>query len=63
MTGAFSWVLTWIIMISVLVALSATRWGRPIVYYSLWLMVVILVVSRGSEVSSLINIQALQLNG
>ncbi len=63
MTGAFVWIVTWVIMIAVLVALASTRWGKTLVYYTLWLMVVILVVSHGKELASLINVQALQLNG
>jgi len=63
MTGAFVWIATWLIMIAVLVALAGTNWGKTIVYYVLWLAVVLLVVSHGSELASLVNVQALQLNG
>jgi len=63
MSGAFTFLVTWLIMIAVLVALAGTRWGKTIVYYVLWLMVVLLVVTHGKELASLINVQALQLNG
>ena len=63
MTGAFVWIVTWLVMIAVLVALASTRWGKTLVYYALWLMLVLLIVTHGSELASLINVQALQLNG
>ena len=63
MSGAFIWIVTWVIVIAVFVALASTRWGKTLVYYTLWMMVVILVVSHGKELSSLINVGALQLNG
>jgi hypothetical protein len=63
MTGAFIWIVTWLIFIALFVALSGTRWGKTIVYYGLWLMVVLLIVTHGAELASLVNVQALQLNG
>ncbi len=63
MTGAFVWIVTWIVFIALLVALSASRAGKTIVYYVLWLAVLLLVVSHGAELASLVNVQALQLNG
>lgn len=63
MTGAFTWISTWIIMLLFLVMISATGWGRSIVYYILWLAVILLLVSHADELSSLIDVKALQLNG
>ena len=63
MTGAFVWIVTWLLLIAVLVALAGTSWGKPIVYYTLWLAVVLLVVSHATELTSLVNPSALQLNG
>ena len=63
MTGAFVWIVTWLIFIAVFVALSSVRWGKTIVYYALWMMVLLLVVTHASELTALINVQALQLNG
>lgn len=63
MTGALTWISTWIIMILFLVMISATGWGRSIVYYILWLAVILLLVTHADELSSLIDMKALQLNG
>jgi hypothetical protein len=63
MTGAFIWISTWIIFIALMVALSNVRWGKTLVYYALWLMVLLLVVTHGAELAALVDIQALQLNG
>jgi hypothetical protein len=63
MTGAITWISTWVIMILLLVMVSKTGWGRAIVYYLLWLAVILLLVSHADELSSLIDTKALQLNG
>jgi hypothetical protein len=63
MTGAFVWIVTWLIFIAVLVALANVRWGKTIVYYALWLMVLLLVVTHGAELATLVDVSALQLNG
>ena len=63
MTGAFIWIVTWLIFIAVFVALSSVRWGKTIVYYALWMMVLLLVVTHGAELAALVDVSALQLNG
>ncbi len=63
MTGAFVWIVTWLIFIAIFVALAGTRWGKTLVYYGLWLMVFLLVIVHGQELAGLVNVQALQLNG
>lgn len=63
MTGAFIWISTWLIFIALFVALSNVRWGKTIVYYGLWMMVLLLVVTHGAELASLVDVSALQLNG
>lgn len=54
---------TWTIMILLIVLLARTSWGRPIVYWVLWLAVVLLIVTHGEELSSLVDVRSLQLNG
>lgn len=63
MTGVIPWVATWAIMLTVLVSLSQTHWGRPVVYWFLWLGVLLLVVSHSEELTQLFDVGALQLNG
>lgn len=63
MTGVLSWLLTWTMMIVLLTVLSKTSWGRPLVYWFLWLAVLLLVVTHADEISSAFNPGALQLNG
>lgn len=63
MTGVISWVATWAIMLTALFMISQTQWGRPIVYWFLWLAVVLLVVTHADELTQLFDIKALQLNG
>lgn len=61
--GVVSWVATWIIMIALLGFLAQTNWGRPVVYWLLWLAVVLLLVTHADELTALFNVNALQLNG
>ena len=63
MTGAFSWIATWIVMILLLIFLAKTQWGKGLVYWLIWLAVILLLVTHADELTSLINVQALQLNG
>lgn len=63
MTGAITWISTWVIMILLLVLVSKTSWGKPIVYWFMWLAVVLLLVTHADELTSLIDVKALQLNG
>lgn len=63
MTNVLKWFATWLLFIVGAAALARTDWGRPIVYGLLWLLVALLVLSHADEITSLIDIQALNLNG
>lgn len=63
MTGVITWFGTWLMMIALFIFLSNTEWGRPIVYWLLWLAVLLLVVSHSDELTQFFNAGALQLNG
>lgn len=54
---------TWAIMILLLVLLAKTSWGKTVVYWLLWLAVVLLIVTHSEELTSLVDIRSLQLNG
>jgi hypothetical protein len=53
--NAISWLTAWIVAIVLLVALASTSWGKGIVYYFLWLAVVLLLVTHGNEVQSVLS--------
>lgn len=63
MNGVISWVGTWLMMVMLLVVLSKTKWGAPIVYGFLWLAVLLLLLTHAEELTSFFNIKALELNG
>lgn len=63
MNGVVSWVGTWLAMILLLLFLSKTAWGRPIVYGLIWLAVLLLLVTHADELTSFFNVNALRLNG
>ncbi len=63
MIGALSWMTTWIVVIALLALVAQTSWGRVIVYWLLWLALLLLLVTHADELSGMINLEALQLNG
>ena len=63
MTGAFKWLATWIVFIALLSILARTSWGKGIVYWALWLLVLLLLVTHADELTSIIDLNALNLNG
>ena len=63
MSGAMKWITTWVVMISLLFILAGTSWGSGIVYYALWLMVALLMVTHADDLTSLIDVKSLALNG
>lgn len=63
MTGAFVWIMTWVIFIALFVIVAQSRMGKTIVYYALWLLVALLLVTHTQELSTLMNVNALNLNG
>lgn len=54
---------TWIIMILLLVLLAKSSWGKAVVYWLLWLAVLLLVLTHADEITSLVNLPSLELNG
>ena len=63
MTGAFRWIATWIIFIALIAIFARTSWGKGISYWALWLLVVLLIVTHADELTSVIDLSALNLNG
>lgn len=51
--NAFTWLVSWLMMILLLVTLAQTEWGKRIVYYVAWLSVVLLIVTHSAELTSL----------
>lgn len=61
--SAFTWLATWVIFLTVLIFFASTEWGKGIAYWSLWLLVVLLLVTHADELVSLVDLSALNLNG
>lgn len=55
MPAAVTWAAAWLLVLGVLWGISRTNWGRPITYYSLWLMVVLSVVTHYGTISDILN--------
>jgi hypothetical protein len=51
--GVLSWLLSWIVLFALLYILSARNWGKTIIYYTTWLIIVLLIVLNGNEIASI----------
>ena len=51
--SAINWFAAWLLFILILAGIARTSWGRPLVYYLLWLAVIFLLVSHYEEIISL----------
>jgi hypothetical protein len=54
MPGVLVWFVAWGMVLGVLYGISRTRAGHTITYYVLWLSVVLVLVSHGGEISSIL---------
>lgn len=52
---AFSFFVGWLIIISALWAMTKSKPTRVILYYVLWLLIVLLLVTHGNELSQYLN--------
>lgn len=50
-----SWLLAWIVMFLLIYALSKTKWGSVIIYYTAWLLVFLLVVTHSKQLISILT--------
>lgn len=48
----------WILIIVTLMVISSTKWGRPVVAYVLWLMIILVVVTHWAAINEILSPQA-----
>lgn len=61
--SAFQWLVSWIAILLIVGLLARSNWGKPIVYYFLWMMVLILILTHASDFAALINPAQIQTSG
>ena len=49
------WAAGWILIIVILFAISRFRWGAALVYYTLWLSVVLVLVTHSDVITGIFN--------
>lgn len=52
---SFQWLLGWIVMIVLIIVINKSRLGHVIIYYSLWLMLIFLLVSQGPGIGKVLG--------
>lgn len=52
---AINFFVGWFVILGGLWLLALTNWGKPIVYYSLWLLVLLTIVVHANELTQLIS--------
>ncbi len=53
--SALQWFSSWIAILLIVALLARSSWGRPAVYYMLWLTIIILVLTHASDFAAIIN--------
>lgn len=56
--SAGTFIAAWILIIMGLSVLGSTTWGKPLVAYVLWLMIILVVVSHWPVITELLSPQA-----
>lgn len=54
-TTFIGWLIAWLLMFLLLYLLSKTRSGHSIIYYTSWLLVVLLIVTHYKEVNNILT--------
>lgn len=49
------WLAAWGILITIIIALSHTSWGRVIIYYMAWGSVIFLIITRSQDIATIFN--------
>jgi hypothetical protein len=49
------WLFAWITFFLLLYMLSRTREGHALIYYGAWMLVALLIVTHGNEITSLLS--------
>ncbi len=52
---ALQWLTAWVAILLLVVLLARSSWGKPLVYYALWLAVVFLALTHASDIATLWN--------
>jgi hypothetical protein len=54
-TGIMGWLLAWLLMGLLLYTLSRTQPGHVIIYWTAWLLVLLLLVTHSQQISSILQ--------
>lgn len=55
MPNAWQFFVKWAVLILLVIVIAKTEIGNRLVYYSLWLIVLLLVVTHASDISNVLN--------
>ncbi len=55
MSSVMGWLTAWFLMFMLLFVLAKTRGGHTIIYYTAWMLVLLLLVTHASQVTSILN--------
>lgn len=54
-SSVMGWLTAWFLMFALLFVLAKTRAGHTIIYYVAWLLVLLLVITHGKQVASILQ--------
>jgi len=55
MSGFISFFISWLLIVVLLVFMANTSWGKPILSYTLWLMVLLLLIVSGPSIANMLS--------
>ena len=53
LSNVITWLASWFIIFAIIIALLQTSWGKVIVYWSTWLLIVLLLVTHANEIGNI----------
>jgi hypothetical protein len=55
MSSVMGWLTAWVLMFLLLFVLAKTRSGHTIIYYTAWLLVVLLLVTHSTQITKILQ--------
>lgn len=55
MSSVMGWLVAWFLMFMLLFVLAKTRAGHTVIYYTAWLLVLLLIVTHSGKISSILQ--------
>lgn len=52
--SALGWLASWVAILGIVALLARTSWGKPIVYYTMWLAIAVLILTHSQDFTDIL---------